>query len=516
MRLEGARAYQNLREVYRALRLVVNGFQPSFKLQAKVLQEDRIRRVYDEAQTPLQRVLASGILSEEQQQELSIWVQQIDPLALSEHLDALRYALLCVADESPVAAASQLAGQPRCFSLAVYASETPPLPEEGHAESPPAEPSSSQAGVSEADLCVTQAQLLPALFDEAARRVVRAHEEREQNPTTIEQAMTAYLQEMRACGRSPKTLEWHHTSLRTLQHYLWKQYQLTEVRHLSQDCLRTWVADLHLIPSTRTGRRRTVNTAATYARSVRAFCHWLVQQGYVSEQLFPYEVIPDTPQRSFHLVEPETFVRLLRACQFQGEPGGHHASLAARNRAICWLLWDTGLQVSELCSLRLADVDRVSGTLTVQGKRGSLRTFPLSANGKRALDAYLDQARLTPTWEPVVREAQDRLFLTERRRPLTKNSLTGLFQRLNLRSGFTRTFLCPSMLRDTYAIRFLQEGGNLTVLQEQLGVASVQRYQCFCDEQQRGEAGAQAGPERQAQPLQAVRRSKSQHQKASM
>ncbi len=162
VRLEGAGAYQNLREMYQALRLVVNGFQPSFKLQAKVLQEDRIRCVYDEAQTPLQRLLASGILSEEQQQELSMWVQQIDPLALSEHLDALRYALLCVADVSPVAVASQLAGQPRCFSLAVYASETPPLPEEGHAESPPAEPPSSQAGVSDADLCVTQAQLLLA------------------------------------------------------------------------------------------------------------------------------------------------------------------------------------------------------------------------------------------------------------------------------------------------------------------------------------------------------------------
>lgn len=44
--------------------------------------------MYGEAQTPLQRVLASGVLAEEQQQELSMWVQQIDPLALSEYLDA--------------------------------------------------------------------------------------------------------------------------------------------------------------------------------------------------------------------------------------------------------------------------------------------------------------------------------------------------------------------------------------------------------------------------------------------
>jgi len=95
MRLEGVHAYHQLREVYRALRLVVNCFQPSFKLQEKISEGDRVRRVYDVAQTPLQRLLASGGLFEKQQEELRVHIQQIDPLALSEHLDALRYALWC-------------------------------------------------------------------------------------------------------------------------------------------------------------------------------------------------------------------------------------------------------------------------------------------------------------------------------------------------------------------------------------------------------------------------------------
>jgi site-specific recombinase XerD len=218
----------------------------------------------------------------------------------------------------------------------------------------------------------------------------------------------------------------------------------------------------------------------------------------VSEPLFPHDVIPAAQQGSLHLVEPEMFVRLLRACQLQGSPGGHRAGLTARNRAILWLLWETGLQVSELCHLRLADVDRASGTVTVQGKRGHLRTFPLSADGKRALGAYLDQACLTPAWEAAVPEAQDRLLLTERRRPLTKGSLTGLFQRLSRRAGVIRTPICPSLLRDTYAIRFLQAGGTLAALQKQLGVAdlvSLKRYQHFC-EQRSQEREAQKYSER--------------------
>jgi hypothetical protein len=63
-RLVGVQVYHQLREVYRALRLVVNCFQPSIKLQAKISKGEQVRRVYDVAQTPLQRLQASGVLPE--------------------------------------------------------------------------------------------------------------------------------------------------------------------------------------------------------------------------------------------------------------------------------------------------------------------------------------------------------------------------------------------------------------------------------------------------------------------
>ncbi len=282
-----------------------------------------------------------------------------------------------------------------------------------------------------------------------------------------------------------------------MRRYLWRQFHLKDVRSLTTASLRTWLTDLPLAPSARTGGTRTISTVAAYARSARAFCNWLIRQGYVSETLFPQDAVPK-PQRGLpQAVEPEAFVLLLRACQLAGSPGGPNAGMTARNRAILWLLLDTGLQVSELCGLRLAAVDRASGTVTVRGKRGHTRTFHLSVDGQRAVGAYLDQARLTPAWEPAVPEARDRLLLTERRHPLTRNSLALLFKRLSRRAGFTRTPICPSMLRDTYAIRYLQSGGELTALREQLGVAclsSVKRYQHFC-EQRKEERQAQAYPE---------------------
>jgi site-specific recombinase XerD len=247
-----------------------------------------------------------------------------------------------------------------------------------------------------------------------------------------EQAVAAYVQEMRASGRDPKTLQWHQTSLGALRRYLWKQFHLTDVGSLTGACLQAWVSDLPLVLSIRTGVTRTISTVAASVRSARAFCNWLARQGYVSEALFPQGLVPKAQRGLPQAVEPEAFVRLLRACQLPGEHGGPNAGMTARNRAILWLLLDTGLQVSELCGLRLADVDRAGGTVTVHRKRGRPRTLPLSADGQRAVGTYLDQARLTPAWEPVAPEARDRLLLTERRHPLTKNSLALLFKRLSL------------------------------------------------------------------------------------
>lgn len=152
----------------------------------------------------------------------------------------------------------------------------------------------------------------------------------------------------------------------------------------------------------------------------------------------------------------------------------------------------------------------------MRGKGGRTRTLPLSEKGQRAVSAYLEHARLTPAWKPATLEAQETLLLTELRHPLTKNSLTFLFLRLNQRAGFTTKPICPSMLRDTYAIRFLQAGGDLHVLQEQLRLAdpaSVRRYQRFCDGQRREEQRARACPE-EAMPTRPARQGKSKRGKA--
>jgi hypothetical protein len=92
-RFEGELAYRQLTELYRALRVYVNCFQPSMKLATKEREGGKVRRTYDQAQTPMQRLLASGVLSAKKQQELLRITEALDPLRLLTQLEHLQKAL---------------------------------------------------------------------------------------------------------------------------------------------------------------------------------------------------------------------------------------------------------------------------------------------------------------------------------------------------------------------------------------------------------------------------------------
>src|SRR3989454_2856748 len=101
-RLVGEQASRQLTELYRALRLYVNCFQPSMKLQAKLREGKKVRYVYDSAKTPLQRLLLSGVLPVEMRQELAEVARALDPIRLFEQLEQLQQAIFrCAVNCSP-------------------------------------------------------------------------------------------------------------------------------------------------------------------------------------------------------------------------------------------------------------------------------------------------------------------------------------------------------------------------------------------------------------------------------
>jgi integrase/recombinase XerD len=303
--------------------------------------------------------------------------------------------------------------------------------------------------------------------------------------TTVERAIADFLDDQEGGNHSAKTLEWHRTALGFFSRFLAEERSITLVAEIDATDISAWFASMRKTPASR-GHIRSERTIQTYARSARAFFHWLVRRETLERNPFDHVVFPKVGKPLIRTISPEEFERLLIACTPPNEAGPIATRAAVRNRAILWVLLDTGIRVSELCGLRLSDFDRKHGVITVKGKGSKERRIALGQNCLRNLLYYLDRHR--PSGEELAEWGsadEDHFFLSETRLPLTRNGVTLLFARLKKRTGITDKRVSPHILRHTFAIRYLKAGNDPFSLQELLGhedMATVKLYMRMNDD----------------------------------
>ena len=86
-RYEGLGAWRALIQLYEILRLYVNFFQPSMKLIEKQRDGARVKKRYDRAQTPYQRVIASAYLTKRKRERIERLYRKLDPVTLLKELE---------------------------------------------------------------------------------------------------------------------------------------------------------------------------------------------------------------------------------------------------------------------------------------------------------------------------------------------------------------------------------------------------------------------------------------------
>jgi integrase/recombinase XerD len=285
----------------------------------------------------------------------------------------------------------------------------------------------------------------------------------------IETLIEAYIQDHIGGNHSEKTLEWHRTALGLMQLFFKEELDIVQVDEVEAGDISAWFAHLRTTPGAR-GKVRSERTVQTYARSARAFFHWLVRRGTLEHNPFDHVVFPKVGRPLIQTITTEEFEKLLLACAPPNETGPFAERAAVRNRAILWLLYDTGIRVSELINLRVADLDRKKGVVTVLGKGSKERRIALGQNCLRNLSYYLDKHR--PDEEELTEwgcAGEDHLFLSETRLPLTKNGMEMLFKRLKTRAGITGKRISPHIFRHTFAMNYLIKSNDPFSLQELLG-----------------------------------------------
>jgi integrase/recombinase XerD len=172
---------------------------------------------------------------------------------------------------------------------------------------------------------------------------------------------------------------------------------------------------------------------------------------------------------------------MLKACKesrawHNREDKTNERSTADRDQAIILLLLSTGIRASELCDIRLRDIDMTQRSITVAGKgRGQGKKQRVVHFGKstgRALWRYL-----TPQMKALKQD--DTIFTVgpeDAPRSLTRDVLWKLVHRIGERAGVEAN---PHKFRHTFATHYLRNGGDLFTLQALLGHTSlemVQRY----------------------------------------
>ena len=151
--------------------------------------------------------------------------------------------------------------------------------------------------------------------------------------------------------------------------------------------------------------------------------------------------------------------------------------LGARNTAIYSLMLDTGLRLTEVVTLKYADVHLDAKYIKALGKGDKERVVAFGTNCQRALTNYATRYRFENEGQVV-----DTFFLSIDGHCLSPLALRSLTQRLSKASGVPR--LHPHLMRHTYATRFLLNGGNVFMLQQNLGHTTldmVQKYVHIAD-----------------------------------
>lgn len=213
-----------------------------------------------------------------------------------------------------------------------------------------------------------------------------------------------------------------------------------------------------------------------------AFFHWASDEFSMPN---PMKQVPP-PKFTEPPVEPftkEEIEALIKACEYCDEAQTSnrrkfrmHRPTAKRDRAILLTLLDTGLRASELCALKIGDLDTKTGKITVKhGAKGG-------AKGSKGRTVYLGKATRRCVWRYLVdredgEEDTAPLFVSKSDRPINKDALRQLINALGAKAGVKKCY--PHRFRHTFAITYLRSGGDVFTLQMLLGHSSldmVRRY----------------------------------------
>ena len=220
------------------------------------------------------------------------------------------------------------------------------------------------------------------------------------------------------------------------------------------------------------GQRLANVTQGLILRAVKKLFYFLIKRDLILKDPTTVITFPKEQQRLTRNIPTEQEVfDLLNHTQLR-DP------VSIRNRAIIELFYSCGIRTSELCNLKVGDVDLIEQTVTiVNGKGGKSRLLPIGQYAAYYIEQYVTRARKYMLKGKS--EDPGHLFLSQRGNPFNRSTINKTVMKTITRNANLEKPLSCYSFRHGVASHLLANGVDITYISKLLGHESLnttQRY----------------------------------------
>lgn len=259
-------------------------------------------------------------------------------------------------------------------------------------------------------------------------------------------------------GYSPSTILTYQVALEDFERYFRNLDAELDWATLDADVIRRWMAQ-------EMGQGITARTISKKLSALNSLYKYLLRMGLVTKNPTSLATRPKLSKPLPAFVKESDMDRLFDEVVFPTDYEGQ------RDRTILLLFYHTGIRVSELMGLDLADVSFQPNELKVTGKRNKQRIVPFGEELADALRRYLQDRRECRTQSVA-------LFLNAKGNRVPYDTVR-LAVRKYLSLVTTQKKKSPHVLRHTFATVMLNHGADLEAIKELLGHEDISTTEVY-------------------------------------
>lgn len=277
----------------------------------------------------------------------------------------------------------------------------------------------------------------------------------------MERTLRQYLEYLEVQRNySGHTITSYHDDLLGLMEFL-KQHAIANLADVDRLLLRRYVATLM-------ASGYEASSVSRKIAAIKSFFKYLKKQGLVSSNPAALLVSPKKPKRLPSALDESAMNQLLNLPD-------RTTLIGKRDAAILELFYSSGIRLSELIQLNIADISLHEGTLKVKGKGNKERIVPV---GKRALQAVEDYLRERQRYTKENLVSSQPLFLAHNGKRIYPQAIQNMVKKHIERVSEVQQ-KSPHVLRHTFATHLLNRGADLQAVKELLGHESISTTQIY-------------------------------------